>query len=185
MTNKGKNTRSMILRKSHTLFVEKGFKAVTMKDICEATGLSRGGLYRHFPNTGEILKCLLGRDYTVSDRIQAGVPAREILEQELAECRQEMLNRDDSLSLAIYEYASVAPPHFFDEGNMKEKMRWVQLISYGMGTGEFKTVDAEQVADLIMYAYQGVRMWCRVLDMDPVITDHIIDSIREMLCPET
>ena len=184
MTSKGKKTHKAILAGSYKLFVKKGFKAVTMKDICEATGLSRGGLYRHFPNTSEIMKCLLEREYSVAEQIRQGIPARRIMEEQLAECRQEMLDSENSLSLAIYEFASVAPPPFFDEGNLKEKMRWNQLICYGIGTGEFKPVDADRVADLIMYAYQGVRMWSRVIRMDASTTDHVLDSIREMLYPE-
>ena len=184
MNSRGKNTREKILAGSYKLFAKKGFKTVTMKDICEATGLSRGGLYRHFSGTGEIMKCLLGREYPVSDQIRQGVPARQIMEEQLAEYRQEMLDSENSLSLAIYEFASVAPSSFFDEGNLKEKMRWHQLICYGIGTGEFKPVDVDRVVDLIMYAYQGVRMWSRVIRMDESTTDHILDSIREMLYPE-
>ena len=39
-----------------------GFKQVTMKDICEATQLSRGGLYSHFSSTGEVFKALLEKN---------------------------------------------------------------------------------------------------------------------------
>lgn len=184
MTNKGQSTRKTILSESHKLFVKKGFKDVTMKDVCEATGLSRGGLYRYFSGTDEIMACLLGQDYPVADQIRQGIPARQIMEEQLAECRREMLDSESSLSLAIYEFASVAPPHFFDEGTLKEKMRWSQLICYGIGTGEFKPVDADRVADLIMYAYQGVRMWSRVMRMDESATDNVLDSIREMLYQE-
>ncbi len=42
---KGEKTKQDIREKAYQLFVEKGFKEVTMKDICELTGLSRGGLY--------------------------------------------------------------------------------------------------------------------------------------------
>lgn len=184
MTNKGKNTRKTILSESNRLFAKKGFKDVTMKDICEATGLSRGGLYRYFSGTDEIMKCLLGQEYPVADQIRQGVPARRIMEEQLAEYRREMLDSENSLSLAIYEFASVAPPHFFDERNLIEKMRWSQLICYGIGTGEFRPVDADRVADLILYAYQGVRMWSRVMRMDESTTDHVLDCIREMLYPE-
>ena len=47
MGKKGDLTKAAIQQKALALFVERGFKDVTMKDICEATGLSRGGLYMH------------------------------------------------------------------------------------------------------------------------------------------
>lgn len=43
---KGELTKQDIREKAYQLFAQKGFKEVTMKDICELTGLSRGGLCR-------------------------------------------------------------------------------------------------------------------------------------------
>ncbi len=54
MSFKGDKTKQDIREKAYQLFAEKGFKDVTMKDICELTGLSRGGLYRHYESTGQI-----------------------------------------------------------------------------------------------------------------------------------
>ena len=59
MVTKGEQTRDFILKKSYALFVRKGFKSVTMKDVCEITGMSRGGLYSHFSSTGEIFEAIL------------------------------------------------------------------------------------------------------------------------------
>ena len=36
-----------------------GFKQVTMKEICTATGMSRGGLYSHFSSTAQVFEALL------------------------------------------------------------------------------------------------------------------------------
>lgn len=44
MSLRGDKTKQEIRDKAYQLFAEKGFKEVTMKDICERTGLSRGGL---------------------------------------------------------------------------------------------------------------------------------------------
>ena len=54
MSLKGDKTKQEIRDKAYQLFAEKGFKEVTMKDICERTGLSRGGLYRHYESTEQI-----------------------------------------------------------------------------------------------------------------------------------
>ena len=56
MNKRGKATKGMIKEKACLMFAEKGFKEVTMKDICEITGLSRGGLYCHYSSTSEIFK---------------------------------------------------------------------------------------------------------------------------------
>ncbi len=51
---KGDKTKAAIRKAALALFVQKGFKDVTMKDICEAAGLSRGGLYTHYGSTGQV-----------------------------------------------------------------------------------------------------------------------------------
>ena len=43
---KGEKTKQLICRAAYGLFAKKGYKDVTMQDICMETGLSRGGLYR-------------------------------------------------------------------------------------------------------------------------------------------
>ena len=63
MTVDGRNTgmgeksvqkKKYILETARRVFVEKGFKKVTMKDIVEACGISRGGLYLYFDSTSQI-----------------------------------------------------------------------------------------------------------------------------------
>ena len=59
MGKKGEETRALIREKALLLFAQKGFDGVTMKDICLATGLSRGGLYRHYESTRQIFSEIL------------------------------------------------------------------------------------------------------------------------------
>ncbi len=47
---KGEKTKLHIIMKSAVLFNEKGYAATSMQDIMEATGLTKGGLYRSFPS---------------------------------------------------------------------------------------------------------------------------------------
>jgi TetR/AcrR family transcriptional regulator, transcriptional repressor for nem operon len=45
---KGRQTRRDIVRKAAPLFNQKGFAGTSMSDLMAATGLLKGGLYRHF-----------------------------------------------------------------------------------------------------------------------------------------
>lgn len=45
---KGELTREHILDKAATLFNQQGFSGASLSDIMEATGLQKGGIYRHF-----------------------------------------------------------------------------------------------------------------------------------------
>lgn len=181
MGNKSEQTKAKILQEAWLLFAEKGFQAVTMSDICEKTGLSRGGLYRYYTGTGEIFSSILSQEYVVTDRILEKERATDILNDMLEEIRCEILEKEKSLSLAIYEYASLGNEELFTRIHENAKKRWVSLIQYGMQTGEFKKTDAQQAADCILYYYQGLRMWSRVIPFDAQTAENYVKTIREML----
>jgi AcrR family transcriptional regulator len=46
----GARTRRRLLKAAKTLFLLKGFDAVTIDDICLAADASKGGFYHHFPD---------------------------------------------------------------------------------------------------------------------------------------
>ncbi len=181
MSERGDITRNMIKEAAHKLFSEKGFKLVTMKDICDATGLSRGGLYRHFSSTGEILLSVFGERDDVNENIERGETATEILDGFLKTYKDEMIDTENSLSLAIYEYANLGNGHIFAAGTNEAKKRWNKLIEYGIKTGEFKEVNPEQITDVMLFAYQGVRMWSRVIPMSESTAEHVVSTIRQLL----
>jgi AcrR family transcriptional regulator len=47
-------TKLLLLEKSASLFNVKGFKATSISDITDATGLTKGAIYRHFANKDEL-----------------------------------------------------------------------------------------------------------------------------------
>jgi AcrR family transcriptional regulator len=51
---KGEKTKIHIIMKSAELFNQKGYAATTMQDIMEATGLTKGGIYRSFSSKDDI-----------------------------------------------------------------------------------------------------------------------------------
>lgn len=181
MGNKADRTKETIRRAAYALFAEKGFRAVTMSDICEKTGLSRGGLYRYYSGTEQIFSELLEEEYVISDRIEKRESAVRILEDMLSAIRCEILEKERSLSLAIYEYANMGNEDFFIQINEQAKWRWSSLIRYGMENGEFQPVDVPQTVDLILYYYQGLRMWSRVIPFGEAEADNYVTTVRRLL----
>jgi AcrR family transcriptional regulator len=51
-----KNTKEHILKEAFALFMQKSFKEVTMKDIVDKTGMSKGAFYHHFPSKEAVFK---------------------------------------------------------------------------------------------------------------------------------
>src|SRR5208283_5028756 len=51
---KGEQTRREIVRKAAPLFNQKGFAGTSLADLMDATGLQKGGIYRHFSSKEEL-----------------------------------------------------------------------------------------------------------------------------------
>ena len=193
MSLKGEKTKQDIREKAYQLFVEKGFKEVTMKDICELTGLSRGGLYRHYESTSQIFLEIVN-DFSNSQKseiftkIEQHIPATTILEEILSKYANEMLDYKNSISLAVYEFYSNPMVSKEDNSVKKQyeisKSTWVELINYGIDTKEFNPVTPESIFNIIIFAYQGVRMYSRLMKMDKDIPTQIINEIKRLLLPE-
>jgi len=194
MKNKrGEETRQLIKNCACALFANKGFKQVTMKDICEAAKLSRGGLYCHYGSTQEIFKEIINdfmsqQGDAFSEKIAQNLSAIEILNDVLECYRKEMLDSQSSLSLAIYEYFSIE-----DNAGAKNELytqylaslnAWRALMEYGIKKGEFNDVDIVSVFNLIVFSYQGVRMYSKLMPIDEDIPRRIIEQIKKILVKE-
>lgn len=188
MSKRGDKTKDLILRTSKTLFAEKGFTALTMKDVCEATGLSRGGLYEHYGSTAEIFKAMffaLSEPQTdvIDDAICSGQSAISILDNLFSTFNKEMQEPEESLSLAIYEYAENCDKLFLQSMHEKSVDRWMRLLDYGIARNEFAPVDKEAFIALLLYAYQGIRIFSRFVT-DTQAPSRVLVFLRGQLIPE-
>ena len=190
MGRKGDMTKVAIRKAALKLFVQKGFKDVTMKDICETTGLSRGGLYMHYGNTKQIFADVINEimsslENEVSIKLDNGLSATFILDELLERYQSEMLDRNGSLGLAFYEYYSSIP---LSDDNAMLKQYYISkdmlcnLIEYGINKGEFKQVNVGAVVDLLLFSYQGVRLLSSIMPLDDdKISIDMISEIRSMI----
>lgn len=191
MGKKGDGTRKLIRERAAGLFAQRGFKNVTMNDICQVTGLSRGGLYRHYDSTKQIFseivdELMQAQDNELSEKMRAGLPATQILDEILERYRREMMDGEASLSVAIYEYYSGSSATD-DRENLLSKQyeysveMWRAFISYGIKRGEFKETDARELIDILLFAYQGVRMYSTIMPLDEQIPVRIIHHVKKIL----
>lgn len=190
MGKKGIETKEYIKKKAYLLFAMKGFKDVTMKDVCEATGLSRGGLYRHFESTdqifSEIVSLFLDRQNNdLKEKIAKKISAVDILNEILEQYKLEMIDTENCLSMAIYEYFSRKEIKESDSTLYNQYMEsfhsWDMLIQYGISRGEFLNVDARSVFELIVFSYQGVRMYSQLMHIGEDIPERIMEQIKQIL----
>ena len=159
-----------------------------MKDVCEITHMSRGGLYSHFPGTGELFEALLEKisgenTFDIENEMEKGTTATEILKSSLSQMKKEIGQPEESLSIAIYEYAQMNDPKEIIRLNHLAEKKWSKLIHYGIKRGEFKDVDVDEIVSMILYSYQGIRMWSRIIPMKKKTADQLIDNIKRQLLP--
>ena len=186
MISKKERTREKNSQASYHLFARDGFNKVTMKDVCDATGMSRGGLYSHFSGTKELFEAILIEinkkdEMDFYKEMEEGLPAVDILDRALTLMRDEMEHAEDSLSLAMYEYAGTVSKDMMDHFNQIGEQKWMALIEYGVARGEFQRVDVAEIVNVILYVYQGVRMWSRIVSMKPEVFDSITNHIRKQV----
>ena len=189
MSTKRERTRESIIDASYALFADKGFKQVTMKDVCETTGLSRGGLYSHFSGTDKLFEAVLETITEKSEmgfkkEIDKGTSATEILERALADMEEEMMHPEASLSIALYEYAETVNTDVMEQLSRNAEDKWRKLIRYGIKRGEFQNVNVDEIVNVILYSYQGIRMWSRIISMKTKTIRSITGHIRKQLTGE-
>lgn len=189
MGRKGVLTKLNIKNQSIKVFVRKGFKNVTMKDICEATNLSRGGLYRYYSDTRQIFTEIINdimnnqRD-EFSESIERHLSAKDILLNVFDRYKSEMQDSQNSLSVAIYEFFSSESgknENVMAQQYEKSREMWKRLLEYGIERGEFNVINVDAVFDLIVFSYQGVRMCGTISPINEAIPNRIIDMLKKII----
>lgn len=72
---KGQKTRQNIIAQAAAVFNQKGFSGSSMAELCEVTGIQKGGLYRHFASKDEL--ALEAFDYAAGIAREARFITRE------------------------------------------------------------------------------------------------------------
>ncbi|MBR6477619.1 MAG: TetR/AcrR family transcriptional regulator [Lachnospiraceae bacterium] len=193
MGEKSIQKRKYILETARKVFVEKGFKKVTMKDIVEACEISRGGLYLYFESTSQIFQEVLKMetqeaDDLFSDNIKEDATAGDILMVFLREQKKELLRKNDTLTQAIYEF-------YFEnqlpkkENRLKKQfdtaVKIIQtLIESGVENGEFYCEDPAGCARNIMFVLEGLKICAQTIGVTPEMVDREILYIFKNLSVE-
>ncbi|MDD6810308.1 MAG: TetR family transcriptional regulator [Lachnospiraceae bacterium] len=189
MGEKSLQKKQYILEKAREVFVEKGFKNVTMKDIVEACEISRGGLYLYFSSTEEILLEVLKAEADEADdvftnRITEEDTAAYILTLFLKEQKKELLRKKNNLTVAIYEYFFL---HKAEKNNMLRRqfdagVKVIEkLIESGIASGEFYCENPKGAASNIMYVLEGLKINSQTMGITEKMVDEQMLYIMEGL----
>ena len=190
MGEKSQQKKKYIIEKARQVFVEKGYRNVTMKDIIEACEISRGGLYLYFPSTKEIFLEVLKQEQESGDDVfstQIGEDSTivDILELFFAAQKAELLNSKDNLAMAIYEYYFAHKPEG-EENFLRMQFEaavqaLTQLIEMGVDAGELYCEEPQTAAEEIMYALEGLKASYLTIKVSEAEIDKQIDYLLQGL----
>ena len=181
MGEKSIQKKKYIVETARKVFMEKGFKKVTMKDIVEACDISRGGLYLYFENTSQIFSEVLKleseeTDDVFSKNIDENATAVDILLLFFKEQKKEILKHKETLTQAIYEF-------YFENYNLPKKDNVLKkqfdsavkviekLIEIGVENDEIVCDDYEGTARNIMYVLEGLKISAQTTGITPDAVD--------------
>lgn len=190
MGEKSEQKRKLIIEKARQVFLEKGYRAVTMKDIIEACEISRGGLYLYFPSTQEIFLEVLKQEQEIADDVfsthvgEESTPA-DILELFFMAQKAELLNTKDNLAMATYEYYFAHRPEGEDNFLRAQFEAAVealaQLIEMGVEYGELYCEEPKAAAEEIMYTIEGLKISLLTMKLTEEEIDKQLDYLLQGL----
>ena len=188
MLAKSDRTKARILEKAKELFIAKGYSDVTMKDVCDAAELSRGGLYRHFSSTADMMTLLMDMEQETADKMAAqnmklAIGAEQKLDDFLRRHLEFMLSDTGHLELAIQQFAQTD-----ERGREQNKKRvdhavkrTVRLVESGQREGVFVEGDPVTLARMIIITIGGLRTQVPLLSWDSETVKKELETLRRLI----
>lgn len=190
MSDKSLQKRNLIVETARDVFFRCGYKGVTMKDIVEACGISRGGLYLYFSSTKELFEAVLEQENKTLSSVLESPAAKdaspgEILLMYLEEQKKDILKKKGNLTAAMYEYmfenklsnADTPVKKRFDE-NVKALEK---LIADGVAEEWMICESPADAARNIAYAVEGMKVTAQTMEVTAKTLDKQIAYIMGTL----
>ena len=182
--------RDMILEQARTVFCEKGFLSVTMKDIVDVCGISRGGLYLFFSSIEEIFEAVvvnrnLRRLFAVRRQVTRGKTFQSVLELYFAVQKERLLHMEESILMATYEYYSVhGNPEdlaFREEQVQGIKADLVSIFRLGVEQEALCDERLDELAESYIYLIEGLSVYAMLGNVNEEQIDMQIEQMKSML----
>lgn len=168
------DTREHILKTSLLLFLQKSYRDVTMSEIVEKTGLSKGAFYHYFTSKEELFKEIASNFFSmgaVNYSSFSKVSLKTFYRQYIDFLNDSLLTMSSLVAdssnktfnfnffLILFEAANRFPEFLKMELELHKKdiKAWKNIISVAHKKGEIKSVSSdEEIAKLFLYCTDGV-----------------------------
>lgn len=188
--SKASEKRELILKGAKNIFIRKGFSRVTMKDIIEECGISRGGIYLYFSSVDEIfVEVVKKHNQAKIDDIRTSIERSRdfdrLIDDFFADQKQRLLNMDQSLFVAMMEFCfghkDILNRDFYTEQFYNTKVIIMEMLKFGQQKQAVAAGNIDRLADSIMFLIEGLRS----LAVSSRISDELVENqfrvCREMI----
>ncbi len=170
---KGEQTRHEIIRKAAPIFNQRGYEGAALSELMEATGLEKGGIYRHFESKQQLAGEAF--DYAWKRALDSRFEGTEQIPNAVDRLKQFVRNfRDRRAQLVAGGCPLLNTAIDSDDGNPQLRARarralssWLERLrstaEEGRRRGEIRSdVDSAEWATLIVSALEGSLMVSRL-----------------------
>ena len=174
---KGEETRQEIIRKAAPIFNQRGYEGAALSDLMHATGLEKGGIYRHFDSKQQLASEAF--DYAWTKAVDARLEGTQEIPNSVDRLKQIVRNfRDRRAGLVAGGCPLLNTAIDSDDGNLelRDKARraldtWLSrlatIVRLGRRRGEIRRqVDPTKLATLIVSTLEGSLMLNRLQRSD-------------------
>ena len=174
---KGEQTRQEIIRKAAPIFNQRGYEGAALSDLMKATGLEKGGIYRHFESKQKLAAEAF--DYAWKLAMDKRFEGTQETSNAVDRLKQIVRNfRDRRTGLVPGGCPLLNTAIDSDDGNpqLREKARkalssWLdrlrKIVEEGQRRGEIRgDVDSSELATLIVSTLEGSLMVSRLQRQD-------------------
>lgn len=169
---KGEETRQEIIRKAAPIFNQRGYDGAALSDLMKATGLEKGGIYRHFESKEQLAAEAF--DYAWREVREARAHDLEHIPNSVDRLKRLVENFVERRGTIPGGCPLLNTAVDTDDGNsvLRERARkalseWrnyiVSIVQAGIKAREIRSgTDARKVATLIISSLEGAIMLCRL-----------------------
>lgn len=181
--------KSQIINAAEDVFTKKGFNEARMDDIANETGLSKGTLYLYFKSKDDLIIAILDRMFQLEFKQLQNLNQTEMSATDAIWKISELLTKDIlgmlRLIPIVYQFLALAFRNKYVQKALKKYINQyldilTPIVQRGIDLGEFRKVDAREVAVAIGALIEGtLLLW--VYDKTAVDPQYHIKSGLKLL----
>jgi AcrR family transcriptional regulator len=147
--------KTQILNAAEGVFTKRGFNEARMDDIAEKTGLSKGTLYLYFKSKDDLIIAILERIFQREFRQLEDLQQDDVSASDAMMKLTDLITKDIVSMLRlipiIYNFLALAFRNKYVQRALKDYINHylnilIPIIQRGIDAGEFRSVDAREVA---------------------------------------